>query len=103
MEIDLVVREPGRRTAFVEAKWSKLSLRDVKRLVADLEAKARRTGLQEPENTYIVVARELIDAHEPVTCLDEARVAVDFSRLALALRQLLDADGKGGRVPDMQV
>ncbi|BES80498.1 ATP-binding protein [Pyrodictium abyssi] len=103
MEIDLVVREPERRAAFVEAKWSRLSLRDVKRLVADLEAKARRTGLQEPENTYIVVARELVDAHGPITSLDEARVAVDFSRLAPVLRRLLDADGEGGRVPDVQV
>jgi len=55
-----------------------LTLREARTLLQRLEAKAAKTGLQQPRNHYIVVAREVEDAPEPVTVLDEARRVVDY-------------------------
>ncbi len=85
-EIDLVARSPGEEAAFIEAKWDALSLREAKAVLKMLEAKARKTGLMERRNLYIVVAKEIVDAEEPVTRLDEARILVSYRLIAPLLR-----------------
>ncbi|NOZ88566.1 MAG: DUF234 domain-containing protein, partial [Crenarchaeota archaeon] len=87
-EIDLIALRPGEAAAFIEAKWSTLTLREARTLLQRLEAKAAKTGLQQPRNHYIVVAREVEDAPEPITMLDEARRVVDYQRLWPTLRRL---------------
>ena len=44
-EIDLVVRDPGESTTFIEAKWRDTTIREARTLLAQLEEKAGRTGL----------------------------------------------------------
>ena len=73
VEIDYVVREPGRATAFFEAKWSSLSLQEARRVLDALEEKARETGLTSPRNYYILVARRL---EEPI--IEDQFIAVDL-------------------------
>ena len=75
-EIDLVLRSPGRATAFIEAKWARLSRADARRALEKLEEKAGETGLASPRNYYVLVAREL---DEPI--LEEHHVAVDLEWL----------------------
>ena len=91
-EIDLVVREPGRKTCFIEAKWATTGLGDAKRLLQGLEAKASKTGLQGPENCYAVVAKNT-GTGAPVYRLDEARLLIDYSKAMTLLRT-----GKGKTV-----
>ncbi len=79
-EIDLVVRDPGRSTTFIEVKAS-TSIGEAERLLASLEEKARLSGLQSPRNHYIIVAGRVEDASEPVERLDEHRSVIDLSRL----------------------
>ena len=79
-EIDLVALRRGEAAAFIEAKWSTLSLREAKALLQRLEAKAAKTGLTQPRNTYILVARRVEGAEAPVTLLDEARRIVDYTK-----------------------
>ena len=75
-EIDLVLRDTGRATAFIEAKWTRLSKADARRLLHRLEEKAARSGLASPQNYYLVVAREI---DEPV--LEEYHMAIDLAWL----------------------
>ncbi len=75
-EIDPVARSPGEEAAFMEAKWDALSLREAKAVLKRLEAKAGKTGRMDRRNLYIVVAREIVDADDPVTRLDRARILV---------------------------
>ncbi|BES81723.1 ATP-binding protein [Pyrodictium abyssi] len=76
MEIDLVLRSPGRATAFIEAKWARLSRADARRALEKLEEKAGETGLASPRNYYVLVARGL---DEPI--LEEHHIAVDLEWL----------------------
>ena len=75
-EIDYVVREPGRATAFIEAKWSTLTAREARRVLQRLEEKAAATGLSSPRNYYVVVARRL---EEPI--IEDQFIAVDLEWL----------------------
>ncbi len=77
-EIDLVVREPG-KTAFIEAKWSSLTLREAASILKRLERLAPKTGLMSATNYYIVFARSVEGHSEPVIRLDEARIAVQYT------------------------
>jgi len=79
-EIDIVVREPGVSTSFIEVKLS-LDSREARRALARLEERASRTGLQSPRNYYIVVGGVVEDLEEPVTWLDEHHAIVDYSRV----------------------
>ncbi len=77
-EIDLVVREPGVSTTFVEAKWSDLDTGDAKEILRDLEEKSAKTGLQSPRNYYVLVARSIKGQKSAVEKLDSSRITVDF-------------------------
>ncbi len=80
-EIDLVVREPGASTTFIEAKWSDLDAGDVEEALRNLEEKSVKTGLQSPRNYYVVVARSIKGQRKPVGILDASRIVVDFTQL----------------------
>ncbi|BEP18706.1 ATP-binding protein [Pyrofollis japonicus] len=88
-EIDLVVRDPGTSTSFIEAKWSDLSMYDTKNLIRELEKKAKKTGLMGPENYYIIVARRLKNIEDEAIRLDEHRIAINYFVLAKKLRRIL--------------
>ncbi len=85
-EIDPVARSPGEEAAFMEAKWDALSLREAKAVLKRLEAKAGKTGRMDRRNLYIVVAREIVDADDPVTRLDRARILASYRLIAPLLR-----------------
>lgn len=55
-EIDLVIRDPGNRASFIEVKWGRVSQREAKIVLNRLRQKARKTGLQEGRNEFILVA-----------------------------------------------
>ncbi len=80
-EIDLIVRDPGESTTFIEAKWSDMKIREARRLLAQLEDKASKTGLQSPVNQYIIITRTIKGSRDPVVTLDEQRTLVDHSRI----------------------
>ncbi len=86
VEVDLVVRDPGSSSTFIEAKWSALTLSEAKRELARLEAKAAQTGLLSPSNYYVIVAREVVDADEPVLHVDDRYLVVDFTRVVSAIK-----------------
>jgi len=76
-EIDLVIRDPGKETLLVEAKWSNLTRREAERELNKLEAKAEKTGLLSPINTYMLVARRI----EGIKCSiekEDHRVLADW-------------------------
>ncbi len=81
IEIDLVARAPGEAAAFIEAKWSDMSLAEAERLLRGLEARAAHTGLQQARNYYILVARRVEGLEEPVEWLDEARAVASYEKL----------------------
>ena len=76
LEIDLVVRSPGKATAFIEAKWANMSSAEARRTLYRLEEKARETGLSSPKNYYVLLARKL---DKPI--LEEHHIAVDLTWL----------------------
>ncbi len=80
IEIDVVVRDPGASATFIEVK-TRLDRREALRLLDSLVEKARRSGLQEPENHYMVAAGEVEDLEEPVERLEGNRVIVDLGRV----------------------
>ena len=88
MEIDLVVRELGKATAFIEAKWSNLDKREALEILGELEEKARHTGLQSPTNYYILVARRIEDQKKPVEEHANNRITVDYEKLIKALKNI---------------
>lgn len=75
IEIDLVVREPGVSSTFIEVKWKTMSEADARRELSALEKRAGKTGLQSPENYYLLVTREL---EGEIVRVDEHRLAVDL-------------------------
>ncbi|AEM39072.1 DUF234 DEXX-box ATPase [Pyrolobus fumarii 1A] len=80
MEIDMVVRDPGSSTTFIEVKLS-IDSRDAARLLERLERLATYTGLQSPVNHYLVVAGRVEGQEEPVRHLDSHHAVVDFTLL----------------------
>lgn len=60
-EIDAVAREPGRATAFIEAKWRAVSGSEALELLEELEAKASATGLLSPESYYVLAVKRVED------------------------------------------
>ena len=89
-EIDLVIREPGRTTVFLEAKWSQGKLVDAVRELKSLEKKARHTGLHSPLNKYIVFYRRITDIDEPVYKVDEDRIIIDYTKIYPNLYRLVN-------------
>ncbi len=79
-EIDLVVREPGVSTTFIEVKWSDLEPGEAREALERLEAKAEKTGLHSPRNYYVVVARNIRGQKGVVEKLGDSRITVNFAR-----------------------
>ena len=86
-EIDLVVRNPGDSTTFIEAKWSTIDLGEAKRILVELERKSAKTGLASPKNYYVVVARSVEGISSAFERLDEARIVADYSKAMELMRQ----------------
>ncbi len=57
-EVDLVVRDPGVSTTFIEVKWSEVGEMEAKRIVRELRRKAALSGLISGEDHYMIVCRE---------------------------------------------
>lgn len=57
-EIDLVVRDPGVSTTFIEVKWSGVGEMEARKLVGDLRRKAALSGIISGEEHYMIVCRE---------------------------------------------
>ena len=57
-EIDLVVVGEG-EAQFIEVKWGSLSVRDVRRTLDHLRAKAMKTGIKFRRSHYTLIAREV--------------------------------------------
>jgi len=64
-EIDVIVRDPGTSTTFMEVKWRDLKLKDARSILRELEFKASKSGLVSPVNYYILFSREIIDCNTP--------------------------------------
>ncbi len=79
-EIDIVVRDPGASTTFIEVK-TRLDKREALRELERLAEKAARTGLASPENHYVIAAGVVEDLEEPVEKLPGNRVIVDLGRV----------------------
>ncbi len=73
IEIDYVMRSPGKASAFIEAKWAELDSEEAERELKRLEEKARVTGLSSPVNIFVLIAKKL---EEPI--IEEHYVAVDM-------------------------
>jgi len=58
-EVDVVARDPGRATAFIEVKWRSLTADEVLEALRELEAKASESGLLSPENYYVLAVRSV--------------------------------------------
>ncbi len=81
-EIDLVVRDPGKTTTFIEVKWTDVSLREAEKILSKLVEKASKTGLSSPQNHYMLVARSIkeyreadkveLDDNKAIICLPKA-------------------------------
>ena len=56
-EVDVVARDPGRATAFIEVKWREVTAEEALEILRELEAKASESGLLSPENYYILAAK----------------------------------------------
>ena len=84
LEIDTIVREPGRSSTFVETKWSSLSAKEAEKIILKLEEKASKTGLVSPSNYYILIAKEIRDADTPLK-LDDHRMMIDLKFLESAI------------------
>ncbi len=91
-EIDVVVREPGVSATFIEVRWADASTREAIKEAARLEEKARRTGLQERLNHFVVIYRSIEDSDEAVT-KEGGYVLIDFVRLLPRLKELVGAVG----------
>ncbi len=86
-EIDLIVRDPGEATTFIETKWSDITRKEAKRILSLLEDKASRTGLQSPLNQYILIARTLKNTDEPIVDIDEKRTVIDYTKILPILKK----------------
>ncbi len=81
-EIDLIVRDPGKTTTFIEVKWADTSLREAEKTLNKLVDKASRTGLTSPQNHYMLITRSMrehekvdkieLDDNKTIICLPEA-------------------------------
>ena len=86
LEIDTIVRDPGKSTTFIEVKWQELSVSEAKKILKKLETKTVKTGLTSPTNYYILVAKKIIDMKTPVE-IDEHRKIIDLTTLNTILKQ----------------
>ncbi|MEM3563966.1 MAG: ATP-binding protein [Candidatus Jordarchaeaceae archaeon] len=80
MEIDLIVREPGKSTTFVEVKWGRVGHKDAEKIFNEVEEKAAKTGLASPENHYLLVVKEFTDKEASLE-LEKHRKIVDLKSL----------------------
>lgn len=76
-EIDLIVKDPGKSTTFVEVKWSELTVNEALNIIKKLRVRSGRTGLQEGVNYYVVIAKRIKDSKEPIMRLGN-EVITDF-------------------------
>jgi len=65
-EIDVIVREPGVSTTFMEVKWSELNVRRAENILMKLIEKSKESGLTSPMNYYILVCKSLLDSDTPL-------------------------------------
>jgi len=79
IEIDLVIREPGKSTTFVETKWKDLTHSEALRILDELQKKSTKTGLQSPQNFYMLVARKITDKETPI--VENHRIIIDLRTL----------------------
>jgi len=84
-EIDVIVRDPGTSTTFMEVKWRDLKLKDARSILRELEFKASKSGLVSPVNYYILFSREIIDCNTPLN-IDNHRIIVDLKTLSAILK-----------------
>ncbi len=76
IEIDGIVREPGKSTTFIEGKWREINAEDAMRILRDLEMKSAKTGLTSPVNYFVLIAKIVRNKNE--LQLDENRLVLDL-------------------------
>jgi len=81
LEIDTIVRDPGKSTTFIEVKWQELNVSEAKKILKKLETKTAKTELTSPTNYYILAAKKIIDMKTPVE-IDEHRKIIDLTTIA---------------------
>ncbi|MEB3756141.1 MAG: ATP-binding protein [Desulfurococcales archaeon] len=86
-EIDIIVREPGITTTFIETKWRDVTIKEAKIILRELETKASKTGLQSPENHYVLIAKSAKDCNRPMTQIDDHRALIDYSKTIPIIKQ----------------
>ena len=99
-EIDLIVRNPGKSTTFIEAKWSDMTIQEARKLLAQLEDKAGRTGLQSPVNQYLIIARTIKGTSSPIVVLDEQRAIIDYSRILQVIERRRNARARRSKASE---
>jgi len=80
LEIDTIVREPGRSSTFIETKWRSIDAKEAERIITKLEEKSSKTGLTSPSNYYILIAKKINGAETPLI-LDDHRMIMDLKSL----------------------
>ncbi len=82
LEIDLITREPGVATVFIEVKWRDMRVIDAVKELRKLYNKSLKTGLLSRKNHYIIVTRKIVDnpQHTTVVKTDYGDI-VDFQQL----------------------
>lgn len=80
MEIDIIVRDPGKSTTFIEVKWREITPKQAKQIIKDLEIKATKTGLASPTNHYMLITKKIKDKENIET--DEHRKIIDLETIA---------------------
>ncbi len=63
-EIDLVVRDPGKSTTFIEVKWTDITLKEAEKTLNKLIEKSTKTGLTSPHNHYVLITRSIKEHEE---------------------------------------
>ncbi|MCE4606129.1 MAG: DUF234 domain-containing protein [Desulfurococcales archaeon] len=86
-EVDIIAREPGITTTFIETKWRDVTVKEAKIILRELETKATKTGLQSPENHYVLIAKSVKDYNKPMMQIDDYRTLIDYSKTILTIKQ----------------
>ncbi len=79
IEIDCIIRKPGKMTGFIEVKWRNISFNEAEGILMNLEKKSVKTGLTSTQNYYILICKNF-EEKTPVK-IDEYKIVIDLNSL----------------------
>jgi len=79
IEIDCIIRKPGKMTGFIEVKWRNISFNEAEGILMNLEKKSVKTGLTSTQNYYFLICKNF-EEKTPVK-IDEYKIVIDLNSL----------------------